>query len=144
MTSMIKSIRISLCPNLHFISFTYFSDWPWKIFSLSYLLYPVVAAAVSIIVGIIFSLFTCLCNPAYRNRRVPTKYVHPLVRRLCRCFMERDPDETEYWTGNAHLYSRNNGIPMNPIIIDTSAAYIQPKRESQGRINKGYIPSSRY
>lgn len=54
-------------------------------------------------------------------------------------------NDVSYMGGGPGVRRAKNGgggIPMNPIVIDTAAAYIQPKRESQGRINTGYYSTS--
>lgn len=57
-----------------------FSDWPWKVFQVSYLLYPVLAAGISILVGILVSFLTSLYIPRYRNKKPLSSLIHPLVR----------------------------------------------------------------
>ncbi|CAL8102774.1 unnamed protein product [Orchesella dallaii] len=128
LTTTIPTTTMAPAPLLSSISL---DEWPWKIFSLSYLLYPVGATLITVSIGIIVSLLIAVCDKDSRRR--PNKaYVHPLVRNIFSCCLQK---ESQSWTN-----SRNgNGIPMSPIAIDTTAAYIQPKRESQGRINKGYI-----
>ncbi|ODM98275.1 Sodium-coupled monocarboxylate transporter 1 [Orchesella cincta] len=128
LTTTIPTTTLAPAPLITSISL---DEWPWKVFSLSYLLYPIVTAAVTIIVGMIISLLFAACDKDSR-RRPQKAYVHPLVRNIFSCCIQK---ESNSWT-NGRI---NNGIPMSPIAIDTMAAYIQPKRESQGRINKGYV-----
>ncbi|CAG7817718.1 unnamed protein product [Allacma fusca] len=53
-------------------------DWPEKIFTLSYIMYPFVGAVLSIIVSLIFSILTGGCCTA---KKVNKDYLHPLLRK---------------------------------------------------------------
>lgn len=59
----------------------YFSEWPWKIFQLSYLLYPVAGVVICIVVGVLITSFlTNVCVPRYRKEKPHFSLIHPMVR----------------------------------------------------------------
>ncbi|XP_021962512.2 sodium-coupled monocarboxylate transporter 1 [Folsomia candida] len=52
-------------------------EWPTKIYTISYILYPIVGAIITAVVGMIVSILTGGCCS---GGNVPRKYLHPVVR----------------------------------------------------------------
>lgn len=48
------------------------------------------ATAVSISVGVLISLLSCICVPSYRKKVPHSSLVHPLVRSFCGCCTIRE------------------------------------------------------
>ncbi|XP_035714440.1 sodium-coupled monocarboxylate transporter 1 [Folsomia candida] len=62
-------------------------EWPTKIYTISYILYPIVGAILTAVVGMIVSILTGGCCS---SRKVPRRYLHPSIH----CLSDNDDVET--------------------------------------------------
>jgi SSS family transporter len=65
------------------------TEWPTKLYTLSYLLYSLLGAMITIVVAVIVSLLTkCCC----RSKPVDPKLIHPLLRKSTCCYRSEESD----------------------------------------------------
>ncbi len=107
---IIKNVILINLTDCWVLNVYFYSEWPWKVFQLSYLLYPVLAAAITIIVGVLVSFVTSTCVPRYRNKKPLSSLIHPLVRNMCtRYTVPGTKDYKEYEKGEQ---MENQNKPM--------------------------------
>ncbi|ODM97731.1 Sodium-dependent multivitamin transporter [Orchesella cincta] len=100
-------------------------EWPQKIHTVSFLLYPVIGCTICVVVGLIVSFITGIVCPGTNFLISPKqeKYVHPLLAKLIRMF--RKPGN--YYNGGSGKslelstsYSYSNGYPSEAPAVQSN------------------------
>jgi len=97
--------------------------WPQKIYTVSFLLYPLIGCSVTIIVGSIVSLLTC--GKGYNKGQ--EKYTHPLLAKILRKVLQLDDNENEDKISGPkgmqlQMSENTNGVKLYPD-LNTNGTY---------------------